>query len=157
MAFALPLVKGFQSAMKGEQIPPVKVPYRPEESLYGIVNQNTFNIIVPFVFDNDTDKVLARVLLPSFDSKKSGQPLVKFFRQRPAELEKLPGPDPAIGYLVFVFFTSLLGKGEDHALRMACLREYVGMHLRMSKANLQSRMRRDVDKWLRELPGLYDQ
>jgi actin related protein 2/3 complex, subunit 2 len=152
-AIAAPFLRTFSmitSGNAGTEV--IKIPYRPNESIYIKPEKERCIVIFSVHFVDDADKVLAKVFLQEFQDARrtiSGAPSVTYSQKEPPmEMQQIGirDADESVGWVSFVLFDKHIGERNMHrtADMLSLFRDYLHYHIKCSKAYLHERMRNRV-------------
>jgi actin related protein 2/3 complex subunit 2 len=165
-----PFKAAFDKFVKKEKFEAIRIPYRAEENIY-IVNDDNKALIVVFSirFKDMDDIVLAKVFLQELkdarrDKTLGSAPGVSFSQgQRPVELNNVKNvTEPAklfdYGFVTMSLFNSHFEeKNRNNTIeRLIVFRNYLHYHLKCSKAYMHIRMRDRVTSLLQNLEAAKD-
>lgn len=168
-----PFVHAFDLFLQKKKFDPIVIPYREEENIY-IVNDDNKNLFVVYSikFRDPDDIVLAKVFLQEFkdlrkDRSLSNAPGVNFAQGTlPLELKGVKTTEPSskealadYGFIVMSMFDRHMEpKSRDPVIdKLISFRSYFHYHLKCAKAYMHIRMRDRVVKLLQNLEGCKDQ
>eukprot|EP00013_Stygamoeba_regulata_P025844 CAMPEP_0177645338 /NCGR_PEP_ID=MMETSP0447-20121125/9195_1 /TAXON_ID=0 /ORGANISM="Stygamoeba regulata, Strain BSH-02190019" /LENGTH=321 /DNA_ID=CAMNT_0019147813 /DNA_START=107 /DNA_END=1072 /DNA_ORIENTATION=+ len=152
-AIAAPFLRTFAqitAGNAGSQV--IKIPYRPNESIYIKPEKESCIVIFSVHFVDDADKVLAKVFLQEFQDARrtiSGAPSVTYSQKEPPmEMQQIGirDADDNVGWVSFVLFDKHIGERNMHltADMLSLFRDYLHYHIKCSKAYMHERMRNRV-------------
>lgn len=167
-----PFVHAFSQFLEKKTFEPIVIPYREEENIY-VVNDDNKNLFVVYSikFRDPDDIVLARVFLQEFrdlrkDRSLSNAPGVNFTQgSLPMELKSVKAREPTdkesladYGFIVMSMFNRHMEpKMRDAVIdKLISFRSYFHYHLKCAKAYMHIRMRDRVVKLLKNLEGCKD-
>lgn len=157
-----PFEQCFEALANGTSsgLAPVQIPFRRNETMYVLPQQDRIIIVYSVCFDDKTDQAVARVFLQEFvDTRRTvnNAPPAAFSKDPPLELRGAPGlrnSTDLVGYLSLTIFpehVNTLEKRKKSASLVQGLRNYLHYHIKASKTYLHIRMRKRVDLLLQVL------
>jgi len=151
-----PFSKMFQAIEKGQSPAIAKVDFRDGESLYIKPEGERAIVVFQVEFKDPNDQVLAKVFMQEFRRSVGGAPSVDYrANEAPLEVQGQPGlrEGEGIGFISFVLMPAHIqaAKRQKTIDLMQMFRNYLQYHIKCSKADLHTRMRRRVADLLQVL------
>jgi len=155
-----PFKKIFNEVDSGKTPPGVIVlEYRDQEAIYLKAEQDKVIVIFSINFRDQGDQVLAKIFLQEFASARNANkelnnapPVTYSTRDAPIELKGVPGvrETDTHSFVSFVLFKAHINpKNREKTINnIETFRDYLHYHIKCSKADMHTRMRARVEKFL---------
>jgi len=130
--------------------------YRDQEAIYLKAEQDRVIVVFSINFRDQGDQVLAKIFLQEFAQARNtinnAPPVTYSTRDAPGELKGVPGvkETDTHSFVTFVLFKGHISpKNRDKTINnIETFRDYLHYHIKCSKADMHTRMRARVEKFL---------
>jgi actin related protein 2/3 complex subunit 2 len=156
---AAPFKKTFKAVEAGSAGGVISLDYRDEESIYIKGDADKVIVIFSINFKDPGDQVLGKVFLQEYANARrdiNNAPAVSYStREAPLELKGVPGvkETDTHSFVSFVLFKPhFQEKNRERTINnIQTFRDYLHYHIKCSKADMHTRMRSRVEKFLQSM------